>query len=91
MMQKAILGVLASLLVLSVILSGVMAAQDTVQPQEKLIHTSTTGEVLTQPDQVEIPVSVPDGKSGCKSRTAEKCGYHDHDNCCPGKSWNSQG
>ncbi|MDD1673172.1 MAG: SIMPL domain-containing protein [Methanomicrobiales archaeon] len=58
MMQKAILGVLATILVLITILGSVMAAQDTVQPLEKLIHTSATGEVLTQPDQVEISVSV---------------------------------
>jgi uncharacterized protein YggE len=59
MLQKMILGGLATVLVLSAILGGAMAAQDTIAPStEKLIYTSTTGEVLAQPDQAEISFAV---------------------------------
>jgi uncharacterized protein YggE len=58
MLQKMILGSLAAILVLSAVLGSAMAAQDTACSTEKLIYTSTTGEVLARPDQVEISLAV---------------------------------
>lgn len=56
--QKLILGSIAVILVLSAILGSVMAAQNSTTSAEKLIYTSTTGEVLARPDQVEISIAV---------------------------------
>jgi uncharacterized protein YggE len=58
MLQKMILGTIAAIFVLSAILGNAMAAQDTTPSTERLIYTSTTGEVLAQPDQVEISLAV---------------------------------
>ncbi len=49
---------MAALLVLSAVLGSVMAAQDATPTNEKLIYTSTTGEVLARPDQAEISLAV---------------------------------
>ena len=57
MRQKTLLGAVAALLVLGAILGSAMG-QTPAQPTEKLIHTSTTGEVLAPPDQVEISLAV---------------------------------
>jgi uncharacterized protein YggE len=57
MLQKMILGSIAAILVLSAVLGSAMA-QDTPASTEKLIYTSTTGEVLARPDQVEISLAV---------------------------------
>ncbi|MDD1679196.1 MAG: SIMPL domain-containing protein [Methanomicrobiales archaeon] len=57
MMQKIVLCSLAVILVLSAVLGSAMA-QDNTTSSEKLIHTSTTGEVLARPDQVEISLAV---------------------------------
>jgi uncharacterized protein YggE len=57
MLQKIILGSIAAILVLSAVMGSVMA-QDSTASTEKLIHTSTTGEVITQPDQVELSLAV---------------------------------
>jgi uncharacterized protein YggE len=56
--QKMILGSIAAVLVLSAVLGSAMAAQDTTTSNEKLIYTSTTGEVLARPDQVELSLAV---------------------------------
>jgi uncharacterized protein YggE len=58
MHQKMILGSIAVILVLSAVLSSAMAAPDNTTSTEKLIYTSTTGEVLAPPDQVEISLAV---------------------------------
>ncbi len=58
MSQKVILGLTAALLILGAVLGNAMAAQDTTSPDEKLIYTSTTGEVLARPDQAEISLAV---------------------------------
>jgi uncharacterized protein YggE len=57
MLQKMILGSIAAILVLSAVLGSAMA-QDAPPSTEKLIYTSTTGEVLARPDQVEISLAV---------------------------------
>jgi uncharacterized protein YggE len=58
MLQKMILGSFAAILVLSAVLGSAMGAQDNTTTSEKLIYTSTTGEVLAPPDQVEISLGV---------------------------------
>jgi Uncharacterized conserved protein len=58
MLQKMILGSLAAILVLGAVLGSAMAAQDNTSSNEILIHTSSTGEVLATPDQVEISLAV---------------------------------
>ncbi len=53
-----ILGSIAAILVFSAVLGSAMAAQDSTASNEKLIYTSTTGEVLARPDQVELSLAV---------------------------------
>jgi uncharacterized protein YggE len=56
--QKLVLGIFAALLLLCAVIGSAVTAQETPSPTEKLIYTSTTGEVLARPDQAEISLAV---------------------------------